>query len=67
MLCLIICLLKIFYCLDGEMECAMERAWETDEGVRYLRNVDEECDFIYLWSDWVKLYTLEVLGRHGKL
>ena len=66
MLSLIICLLRIIYCLDGEEENTIERCWETNQEVRYLENVDEECDYIYLWNDWMKLYSLEVLLRNGE-
>ena len=65
LLILTVCLLKIFYCLDGEEENKMERIWETEEEVRYVEGVDN-CDYIYLWSDWVKLYTLETILRRGK-
>ncbi|KAI6654177.1 hypothetical protein LOD99_3022 [Oopsacas minuta] len=64
MLSLIICLLRILYCFDGEEENTMERCWDTNMEVRYLENVDEECDYIYLWNDWMKLYTLDVLLRN---
>ena len=66
MLCLIICLLRIIYCLDGEEENAIERCWVTKLESRYLKNVDEECDYIYLWNDWMMLYSLEVLLRNGE-
>ena len=66
MLCLIVCLLRIIYCLDGEEENNIECCWVTNPDVRYLENLDEECDYIYLWNDWMKLYSLEVLLHKGE-